>query len=56
MVRKHRWSGSRLAVLPATAAARGAFLSLVRREPRWIPYYAAYCLINYVGMVQGLAR
>jgi hypothetical protein len=56
MIRKHHWTGLRLAVLPAAAAARGAVLSLLGREPRWIPYYVAYCAINYVGMVQGLAQ
>ena len=56
MVRKHRLTGTRLAILPAAAAARGVFLSILRREPQWVPYYAAYCLFNYVGMVQGLRR
>lgn len=56
MIRKHRGAGLRLAALPAAAATRGALLSLARREPRWIGYYAAYCLFNYVGIVQGLSR
>lgn len=56
MVAKHRWNGLRLAALPAAAAVRGILVSLGRREPRWIGYYAAYCLFNYVGMAQGLAR
>jgi glycosyltransferase involved in cell wall biosynthesis len=56
MIRKHGWRGLRLALLPAAAAARGTVLSLVRREPRWIPYYLTYCAGNYVGMAQGLVR
>ena len=56
MVRKHGAAGARLTVLPLAAAARGAALSLVRREPRWVGYYAAYCWYNYAGMRRALAR
>jgi glycosyltransferase involved in cell wall biosynthesis len=54
MIRKHGWRGVRLAALPAAAAARGVVLSLLRREPRWVPYYAAFFGGNYVGMARGL--
>lgn len=50
MMRKHGSGASRLALLPLLAAARGAVLSALRGEPRWIRYYAAYCWYNYVGM------
>lgn len=54
MIRKHGWRGVRLAALPAAAAMRGILLSTVRREPRWVPYYAAFCGGNYLGMARGL--
>jgi glycosyltransferase involved in cell wall biosynthesis len=56
MIRTNGWRGVRLAVLPAAAAARGVLLSLVHREPHWVPYYAAFCGGNYAGMLQGLRR
>lgn len=56
MIRKHGLHGLPLAVLPLAAAARGATLSVVRREPRWLRYFAAFAWFNYVGMRKGLAR
>ena len=56
MIRKHGWRGARLAALPAAAAVRGVLLTLIRRQPRWVPYYAAFCWYNYVGMARGLVR
>lgn len=56
MIRKHGWRGARLAGLPLAAAARGAALSVVGGEPRWIGYYGAYCWYNYVAMARSLAR
>lgn len=56
MIRKHGWRGGGLAALPAAAAVRGITLSLVHRQPRWVPYYAAFCWFNYVGMARGLVR
>ncbi|MGN6577431.1 MAG: glycosyltransferase family 2 protein [Nocardioides sp.] len=50
MMRKHGGGASRLALLPLLAAARGAVLSALRGEPRWIRYYAVYCWYNYIGM------
>jgi len=54
MIRKHSWRGVPLALLPAAAAVRGAALSVARGEPRWIPYYAGFAWLNYVGMLRGL--
>jgi len=51
MVRKHRLGGARLLLLPAAAGARGVVLSLVRRRPRWIPYYLAFAVFNYTAMI-----
>ena len=51
MVRKHRLGGARLLLLPAVAGARGMVLSVVRRKPRWIPYYVAFAILNYTAMV-----
>ena len=56
MVRKHRLGGARLLLLPAAAAARGVVLSVVRRAPRWVPYYIAFGVFNYTAMVGELLR
>jgi glycosyltransferase involved in cell wall biosynthesis len=56
MVRKHGWRGLRLLLLPMAAAVRGVALSLVRGQPRWVPYYAAFGWFNYVGVMRGLVR
>ena len=42
---------ARLLLLPAAAGARGVVLSVVRRKPRWIPYYVAFAVLNYTAMV-----
>jgi len=44
MMRKHRWRGLRLAALPAAAAARGVALSIVHRQPAWIPYFTVFAV------------
>jgi glycosyltransferase involved in cell wall biosynthesis len=54
MIRKHGWRGARLALLPAAAAARGVAVSLVHRQPAWIPYFTVFAAANYSGMVRGL--
>ncbi len=56
MVRKHRFSGARLLLLPGAAAIRGVALSVVRRAPRWIPYYVAFGVFNYAAMFGELLR
>jgi hypothetical protein len=34
---------------------RGIALSLVRLQPRWIPYYLVYAVYNYLAMASELA-
>jgi glycosyltransferase involved in cell wall biosynthesis len=51
-LRKEGWRAAGLLALPALAAARGITLSLVRRELKWIAYYASYMVFNYAGMVR----
>ena len=47
-------AGSAWPLLPAAAAARGVALSIVHRQPAWIPYFAVFAVANYTGMVRGL--
>jgi glycosyltransferase involved in cell wall biosynthesis len=56
MARKHRGTGrgAALLALPLAAGVRGAALSLARREPRWLPYYACYAAYNYAGILAAL--
>lgn len=57
MIRKHGLRGAWLLFLPLLACARGVALSLTRwRQPRWIPYFALYCVFNYVGMFGVMKR
>jgi len=56
MVRKHGLRGVRLLVLPLAAAVRGSALSAARGQPGWLPYFAAFCWFNYVGIARGLVR
>jgi glycosyltransferase involved in cell wall biosynthesis len=55
MVLKHRSRGLRLVALPALAAGRGVLLSLFR-APRYVPYFCAFAVFNYVGFGQVLGR
>ncbi len=50
MLSVHRRRSLLLLLLPLAAALRGAGLSVVRLQPQWLPYYACYCVYNYVGM------
>ena len=34
------------------APSAGSLLALVRRQPRWVPYFLCYGVGNYVGMLQ----
>lgn len=54
MIRKYGWRGAWLAVIPVAAAAHGIAVSLLRREPRWIPYYACFAAFNYAGIIAEL--
>lgn len=56
MVRKHRLRGVPLLGLPLAASVRGIVLSVVRRQPQWVPYYLCYFLFNYVGIARRLVR
>jgi len=51
---KHGWRAAPLLALPSAAAARGAALSVVRREPQWLPYYGAFLAFNWLGMARQL--
>jgi glycosyltransferase involved in cell wall biosynthesis len=56
MASKHGWRAAPLLGLPFAAGARGIALSLLKRQPRWIPYYAAFVAFNWLGMTRQLAR
>jgi glycosyltransferase involved in cell wall biosynthesis len=50
MVLKYGWRAGMLMGIPAAGAVRGGGLSLVRRQPRWVPYYLTYAILNYTAM------
>jgi hypothetical protein len=52
MVRAHGARAKLLIALPLAAGLRGAAVSLARRQPRWLPYYACFVLFNYAGLVR----
>jgi glycosyltransferase involved in cell wall biosynthesis len=54
LVRKHRWRVGWVLILPLAASVRGIALALLHRQPKWIPYYAAFVAFNYVGMLREL--
>ena len=54
LIRKRRLQAARLIGLPLAACGRGVALSLIRGEPKWIPYYLSYMVGNYVGMLPEL--
>jgi len=54
MVGNHGLRSLALLGLPLAAAVRGVALCLGRLQPRWVPYYAAFLLFNYVGMLSEL--
>ncbi len=56
MLRKYGVRGAWLALVPLAAAARGVALSLVKREPRWVPYYLCFATFNYLGIAKELAE
>jgi glycosyltransferase involved in cell wall biosynthesis len=54
MITKHGWKAAHLGLLPLAAGVRGILLSLTRRQPRWIPYYAAFVVFNYGALFSEL--
>lgn len=56
MLGVHGLRSMRLVALPLAAAVRGSALSLLRMQPRWIPYYVCFCAFNYVGISREVAR
>jgi glycosyltransferase involved in cell wall biosynthesis len=54
MIRKHGLRGGSHALIPFAGAVRGILLSLLRRQPRWIPYYVCFAVFNYFGMLREL--
>lgn len=55
-VGKHGWRTAWLLVLPLAAAVRGIGLTILRRQPTWIPYYLFFLVFNYVGLAQAAMR
>lgn len=51
MVLKYGWRAGMLMGIPAAGAVRGILLSLARRQPRWLPYYVTYAILNYTAML-----
>lgn len=45
-----------LVLLPFGGAVRGIAVSLVRGEPKWLPYFLGYLAQNYVAMFKELMR
>jgi glycosyltransferase involved in cell wall biosynthesis len=56
LIRKQGWRAGHLVGLPLAATIRGILLSLVRVQPRWIPYYLCYGAFNYVAMLDELVE
>ena len=56
MVDKHGLRALPLLGLPLAGALRGMVLSIVRRRLRWIPYFAAYGVLNYAALFAELGR
>jgi glycosyltransferase involved in cell wall biosynthesis len=49
MALKHGWRAVILLGIPAGGTARGIGLSLLGGQPRWIPYFLTYGIVNYVA-------
>ena len=50
MVDGHGRRGKLLLGLPLAAGTRGALIALLRLQPLWLPYFAAFTLFNYVAI------
>jgi glycosyltransferase involved in cell wall biosynthesis len=55
MIGAHGARAKLLLGLPLAAGVRGSLLSLARRQPRWLPYYACFVVFNYVGLAREVA-
>jgi glycosyltransferase involved in cell wall biosynthesis len=56
MVSKHGLRGTVLLGMPLAGGLRGIGLSLLRRQPKWVPYYLCYAFFNYTAMLGQLLR
>jgi glycosyltransferase involved in cell wall biosynthesis len=56
MVRAHGMRAKLLLAMPLAAGVRGVVLSLVRGQPRWLPYFACFMVFNYLGLVREVTR
>lgn len=56
MVLKYRWQALPLLGIPAAGAARGIAVCVRRGQPKWIPYYISYALLNYAAIIGTLRR
>ncbi len=56
MAGKHGVRAMPLLALPLAAAGRGILLSILRRQPQWIPYYATFAALNWWAMARQLVR
>jgi glycosyltransferase involved in cell wall biosynthesis len=54
MVKAHGLRAKLLLGLPLAAGVRGSLLSLLRGQPRWLPYYACFVAFNYAGLAREL--
>jgi glycosyltransferase involved in cell wall biosynthesis len=54
MVLKYRTRALPLLGIPAAGMLRGIWVSMVRKQPKWVPYYLLYSAGNYVAMVRTL--
>ncbi len=56
MAAKHGVRAIPLLALPLAAAGRGMLLSILRRQPQWIPYYLTFAALNWWAMARQLVR
>ncbi len=56
MVLKYRWQALPLLGIPAAGAVRGIAVCVRRGQPKWIPYYISYALLNYAAIIGTLRR
>lgn len=54
MVLKYKLPALHLMGIPAAGMVRGIWIALRKREPKWLPYYLLYGVMNYVAMVRTL--